>query len=454
MLVEGVLALLKSNPLYVFLLPLWLLKGKARFKREVAGRVDLDPALLPYHGPFLELLRGEKAAGRRLVLATAANERFAQRVAVHLGIFDLVLASDDKTNLSSVRKRDRLVDCFGDRGFDYAGNSRVDVPIWARARGALVVNGGPGVERLAAAVAPVGRAFERPPVRLSTYVRGLRIHQWVKNLLLFVPVAAAHRLLDLEQVAQAGIAFLAFGLCASSVYVLNDLLDLSADRQHPVKRHRPFAAGDLPVQQGLVLIPILLAGALVLASLLPPLFVAALGLYYGLTLAYSLRLKQVVLLDVLALAALYTLRIIAGGAATDTSLSFWLLAFSMFLFLSLALVKRYSELLLYRELDRESAAGRGYQTADLEMLAQFGITAGYLAVLVLALYIDSPAVAPLYAHPEALWLVCPVLLFWISRVWLLARRGELLEDPVVFAIQDRLSHALFLLVALCVWTAT
>ena len=233
LLIEGVLALLKSNPLYVFLFPLWLLKGKARFKREVAERVDLDPALLPYHGPFLDLLRGEKTAGRTLVLATAANERFAQRVAVHLGIFDLVLASDDKTNLSSVRKRDRLVECFGDRGFDYAGNSRVDVPIWARARGALVVNGGPGVERLAAAVAPVGRVFERPQVRLSTYVRGLRIHQWVKNLLLFVPVAAAHRLLDLELVAQAGIAFLAFGLCASSVYVVNDLLDLSADRQHP-----------------------------------------------------------------------------------------------------------------------------------------------------------------------------------------------------------------------------
>ena len=221
-----------------------------------------------------------------------------------------------------------------------------------------------------------------------------------------------------------------------------------------MKRHRPFAAGDLPVQQGLVLIPVLLAGALGACIAAAAAVRGRAWAYYGLTLAYSLRLKQVVLLDVLALAALYTLRIIAGGAATDTSLSFWLLAFSMFLFLSLALVKRYSELLLYRELDRESAAGRGYQTADLEMLAQFGITAGYLAVLVLALYIDSPAVAPLYAHPEALWLVCPVLLFWISRVWLLARRGELQEDPVVFAIQDRLSHALFLLVALCVWTAT
>ena len=453
-LIEGLLALLKADPLYVFVLPLWLLKGKAWFKKQVADRVDLDVSLLPYHEPLVDYLRAEKAAGRELVLATASNQRYAERVASHVGLFDRVFASDSNTNLSRGHKRDRLVMSFGEQGFEYAGNARADVPIWAKAQGAVVVNGGPRLARLAATVAPVVRVFERPAFGVRCYLKALRVHQWVKNVLLFVPLAAAHRLLDLEQLAHASLAFIAFGLCASSVYVLNDLLDLSADRQHPVKCSRPFASGELGVEQGLLLVPLLLLVALAVASLLPVQFIGLLGLYVLLTLAYSLRLKQLVLLDVLALAALYTLRIIAGGAATGTSLSFWLLAFSMFLFLSLALVKRYSELVLCRELDRQSAAGRGYQTADLEMLAQFGITAGYLAVLVLALYIDSSAVTSLYTQPMALWVVCPILLYWISRVWLLARRGEVREDPVVFALRDRLSHGLLVLAALCVWIAT
>jgi 4-hydroxybenzoate polyprenyltransferase len=453
LLLESLFGLLKRNLLYLLWLPLWLLEGKAAFKRRLAERVELAVDLLPYNEPLLAWLREQRAAGRPLLLATASHVTYAEQVALHLGLFEGILASDGDTNLSGSRKRRRLVELYGERGFDYAGNARVDLEVWSQARAAVLVNVPERVAAQAAALTRIEQRFQDPSPGLRDYLKALRLHQWLKNLLLFVPLAAAHQALDPLLLGQVLLGFLAFGLCASSVYLLNDLLDLPADRRHPSKRRRAFASGRIPLQHGVALIPLLLLGALSLALGLPWEFLGVLALYYATTLAYSLRLKQAALVDVLTLAGLYTLRLVAGGAAAGVPLSFWLLAFSMFLFLSLALVKRYSELLVMQQENRDNAQGRGYQVGDLEGLAQFGAASGYLAVLVLALYINSEQIKDLYARPEAVWLLCPLLLYWISRVWLLARRDQMHEDPVVFAIEDRRSHWLVVIGAAILWLA-
>lgn len=436
---ESVLVLLRRNPLYLFVLPLWLAGGKARFKRELARRALPDPADLVYNIPFLDWLRSQHGR-RELVLCTAADAGIASGVAGHLGVFDLVLASDGERNLDGARKAAALVDRYGERGFDYAANGAVDVGIWRHARRAIVVNASASTERAARAATEVEEVMPAQPAGVRAWLRALRLHQWIKNLLVFVPLLTAHLALDPQAVGRAAMAFLAFGLCASSVYLLNDLLDLPADRAHPRKRARPFAAGQLSLLAGLALAPLLLVAAFTLAGLmLPERFVLALAGYYLLTLLYSLVLKRVEMLDVVVLATLYTARIVAGTFALGIALSFWLLAFSMFLFLSLALVKRYTELEVMREQGRTEAAGRGYRTDDLPMLGALGAAAGYLSVLVLALYINSANSEALYAQPKALWLLCPLLLYWISRVWLLTQRGRMHDDPLLYAMRDPVS---------------
>ncbi len=453
LLAEAILALLKRNLLYLFALPVWLAKGRAHLKQQVADRVDLEIGLLPYHGAFVDYLKEQRATGRRLVLATGSNVKFAEAVASHLGFFDEVLASDAETNLSGQSKLERLTSAYGEGNFDYAGNAKVDLAIWAHAGEAILVNPGAGVAEATRKLTPIAQLFDDTGGRWRHYLKALRPHHWLKNVLVFVPLVLAHRFGEPTLLAQAVLAFLAFGLCASGVYVLNDLLDLPADRRHPTKRHRPFAAGSISIVSGAALIPGLLAATVVLAWWLPPEFLAVLALYFVTNLAYSIRLKRSALIDVLVLAGLYTLRVIAGAAAVSVVPSFWLLAFSMFVFLSFALVKRYTELFHLREQGKDHAAGRGYQSVDLESLAQFGSTSGYMAVLVLALYINSETVKALYTRPEVIWLLCPLLLYIVSRIWLLARRGELHEDPVVFAIEDRRSQWCAGLGAILLWAA-
>ncbi len=438
-LIESIFALLKRNILFLFLLPVWVLRGKARFKHEIADRVDMDVSLLPYCSSLLTYLRELKSAGRPIVLATASNQKFANQIAQHLGLFDVVLASDAELNLSGNRKRERLIEVFGEHGFDYAGNAGIDLRIWSHSRKGILVNTSSSLKRQARQVCEVERVFDDRDNGIRPYIKAIRLHQWLKNLLVFVPLMVAHQIQEVDLLLQASLAFLAFGLCASSVYLLNDLLDLPEDRRHPTKRARPLATGQVPIQAAMLLIPGLLILAFAVALLLPIEFVAVLGLYYIATLAYSLGLKRVAIVDVLLLAGLYTIRII-GGSMVSIVPSFWLLAFSIFIFLSLALVKRYSELLVLRKVNEEVARGRGYMMVDLEGLAQFGTASGYMSVLVLALYINSDQVGKLYTHPELIWLLCPLFLYWISRIWLLARRDLMHEDPVVFAIQDRASY--------------
>jgi 4-hydroxybenzoate polyprenyltransferase len=453
LLVESFFVLLRQAPLAILLMPFWLLRGKAYLKEQIARRVQLDVTVLPYHAEFLAYLRQAHAAGRRLVLATASHLHFAEQVAVYLGIFQAVMATVAGHNLSRSRKGERLVAAYGKRGFDYAGNSRADLAVWSLARAALVVNPALGVERAARALLPVTAVFDDRRGGWKVYLEALRLRQWLKNVLLFVPLLAAHRYHEFDPLAQGVLAFLAFGLCASSVYLLNDLLDLPADRHHPRKRHRPFAAGTLSVVHGAALVPALLGAAFIVAAWLPLTYLEVLTGYYLLTLTYSVHLKQVVMLDVLTLAGLYVVRLIAGGAAVGVPLSFWLLALSLFLFLSLALVKRYAELLDLRRSGNDEAQGRGYHVEDLALLRAMGAASGYLAVLVLALYVNSPEVRILYHYPEVIWLLCPLVLYWVSRVWIMAHRGEMHDDPVVFALRDRHSQRLVLIGALILWAA-
>lgn len=449
LLLESIFALLRDKPLLVFALPVWLTKGKAAFKAEVARRVVLDMAEMPWDERVRKLLR-DAAGTRYRVLCTASDRALACAAAEHIGEFDEVLSSDGVCNLSGRSKATLLVDRFGERGFDYAGNAEVDLHVWRVAREAIIVNAPTSLADAAARCTRVSQHLPAPDAGAALWLRALRVHQWLKNMLVFVPLLASHRIFEPMAASQAAIAFVAFSLCASGVYLLNDLLDLASDRQHPRKRMRPFAAGTLPLLHGMLAVPALTAFAFALALWVSPLFAAALGLYLLLTLAYSLYLKRIVMMDVMVLAALYTLRIVAGTLAIGAALSFWLLAFSMFLFLSLAMLKRYTELLTVQALGDARTAGRGYHVDDLPLVQSLGAASGYLAVLVLALYINSTASELLYRHPQLLWLLCPVLLYWIGRAWMIAHRGLMRDDPVVFAATDRASQLLVAVSALIV----
>ena len=455
LLLETSMAFLRSHPLQLFKPFGWLAKGKATLKENLALATDIDVSVLPYDREVIELIENERSCGRKIILATASHHTLANRIAEHLQLFDQVLASNAERNLSANCKRDLLIDHYGEGGFDYAGNSLDDIPVWAAARHAYVVNPDSGVERLASAQGNVKLVINSSKSYRRDWMKALRLHQWMKNALIFVPLLAAHHLTNPLLLLQGVLAFLLFGFCASSVYLLNDLLDLADDRHHTSKRHRPFAAGKLSIKSGLIACPILLMGSFIGSlSLLPPEFSGTLLAYYVLTLAYSLSLKRQMGIDVIALALLYTLRIVAGAAALSLPLTFWVLAFSMFMFLSLALVKRYAELReARRNGDTKKSRGRGYYPADLEMISSLGASSGYLAVMVLALYIHDQATAALYAHPQIIWLACPLLLFWITRVWMFTHRGEMHDDPVIFAIRDRSSLIVGALFGIVFWAA-
>lgn len=453
LLLESLILLLKRNPLYLLCLPFWLLRGKANLKSEIASRVTLNPAALPYNNEFISWLKDERAAGRSLWLCTAADMRLATAVAGHLGSFDGVIASEGGVNLAGAKKAELLVQRFGEAGFDYCGNEVRDIAVWAHANGAIIVRAGEHLEQKVAAQMRVLRTFPAQRNTSMATVRALRPHQWIKNALVLVPLAAAHRIGAESSVAVGLLAVAAFCLCASSVYLLNDLLDLEADRAHHRKSKRPFAAGDISILTGLLLTPALLVIAAILTAFLPGKFAAVLISYYVLTVAYSFKLKSAVLVDALTLAGLYTLRVIAGAAAVSVPLSFWLLLFSIFLFLSLAFVKRFAELEVMRQQGRLRAAGRGYHVEDLSLLQSLGTASGYLSVLVLALYINSPEIAGLYHRPKVIWGLCVLMLYWISRVWMVAQRGNMHDDPVVFALKDPVSIAIGILAAAAVVVA-
>lgn len=452
---EACLRLLAERPWLALLLPLWLFGGKAAFKQRVSDHVRLDPQTLPYNQPLLEFLQAEKQRGRPLWLVTASHRQTAGDVAGYIGLFDGVVASDATQNLSGSRKAARLVKQFGEKGFVYAANEQVDLAVWRQAGGAIVVNASETLTRRAETVTQLERYFPRQGTAdtLKTLLRAMRLHQWSKNALIFVPLVLSHSWDVPNLVLVSLLAFIAFGCAASAIYLVNDLIDLEADRLHHQKRHRPFAAGLLPLTWGIAMIPVLLLLAFAIASMVNLGFSLALLGYLLLTLTYSLFLKPLALLDVLALTTLYTLRIIAGAIAVSVPLSYWLLAFSMFIFFSLALSKRFSELHNLKQTPEGTQTTRGYHTEDISMISLFGVSSGYLSVLIMVLYIHDLQADSLYDHPLWLWPVAITILYWISRIWLLAHRGVLHEDPVLFAIHDRTSYVVALLAATCLLLA-
>jgi 4-hydroxybenzoate polyprenyltransferase/phosphoserine phosphatase len=455
LLMETAMAFVRSKPLKVFKMLGWLLKGKAALKEGLALETQIDVSVLPYNPQIIDMINAEKANGRMIVLATASHVSLAERIAEHLQLFDLVLASNANRNLSGNNKRDLLVAHYGEGGFDYVGNSKDDLPIWNVSRQAYVVNPDRGVESRVKAMSQVEPTIRTNTSGLRDWRKAMRMHQWLKNALIFVPLLASHRFTQFDLMRDGVFAFFCFGLCASSVYILNDLLDLGDDRHHKSKCNRPFASGRLSIKAGLIFVPTLLVAAFGAALLLLPWqFSAVMAAYYGLTLAYSLQLKRLMAVDVIVLAMLYTTRIIAGVAAFNLTLTFWILAFSMFIFLSLAMVKRYAELRDARVREVTTMArGRGYYPGDLDMIASLGASSGYLAVMVLALYIQDAKTTALYVTPHVIWLACPLLLFWVTRVWMLTHRGQMNEDPVVFAIRDRTSQLIGAVFLLMFWIA-
>lgn len=432
---EGLFLLLRKQPLAFFLVPLWLLSGgPARLKMEIASRVQLDAASLPYREEVLAVLRAERAAGRKIILATGTPKPFADAIAAHLGLFDAVMATDGAHNLTSGRKARALHDIYGDAGFDYVGNSRHDVKVFDIARASVVV----APDRAAARWQAKNGGILIPGEKASwrTLVRMLRVHQWLKNALVAVPLILSHESWSWQMLFACGLAFVAFSAAASAIYIVNDFFDLALDRQHPRKRSRPFASGVLSVPFGMACSAGLLGISFLIALALPIEFLGVLLLYVASTTAYSISIKRMLLLDVLMLAGLYTMRILAGTAATGTETSFWLLSFSTFFFLSLALVKRYVELQSTRLAEGERIAGRGYRAEDREVIAQAGMASAFSSALVLALYIDSDAVRAQYAHPWIVWPLGPIALYLTMRIWILARRGEIHDDPVIFIIRD------------------
>lgn len=442
---ESALLLLRNQPHLVFLLPFWLLGGKAHLKQTLAAHAQLNALSLPYNHALIDYLRFQKKQGRTLVLCTATDKRIAEAVALHLGLFDAVMATEGNTNLAGHAKAAALVERFGEQQFDYIGNADTDLAVWAKAKQGIVVNCSASLVSRAQAIVDVVHVIAQPPISFSEWLRVFRVHQWVKNILLFVPVLAAHQAITGELGITLLLAFIAFSLCASSVYIANDLLDLESDRQHPRKCHRPFAAGHVPVALGVVLAPLLMVLSFVLAAFVNASFFIWLLIYFAITCAYSWGLKRLVLVDCLTLAILYTLRIVAGAAAVHVPLSFWLLALSIFLFLSLAFIKRYAELQVHDSNSVSKVHGRGYYTSDASLVQQLGVSSGFAAVLVLALYLNSTTVVLLYRTPEIIWVAVPLMLWWLSWMWLKAHRGLMHDDPIVFAMKDKTSIAIGIL---------
>jgi 4-hydroxybenzoate polyprenyltransferase len=440
LLYESFLAAFKRDPAVLFLSPLWLLKGRAFLKRKLAARAQLAVELLPLNEVVIDYLRTQADAGRSILLVSASDVALVEKVADRLDFVDGVIASEGVTNCKGSAKAAAIKARLGAQGWEYVGDSSADFDVWKEAVHVTCVSSSASFSKRVSQTFPKATIISKKGAGIKVLLRALRVHQWAKNLLVFLPLVLAHQLFNLTAWGQAVSAALAFSLCASGVYLLNDLLDLEADRAHPRKRRRPYAAGLLPLSSAIVLAPLLFASAFVIAALVSPAFTLVLAIYLVITTGYSYRLKALMFVDIITLAILYTIRLVGGGIATHVEVSQWLLALSMFLFVSLACVKRFSELLVLRNRNESRPRGRGYLVGDIDQVAMFGSSSAYIAVLVLALYVSSKEIIELYRTPQVIWLACPLLMYWISRTWLLARRGLVHDDPLVFALRDKVTY--------------
>ena len=449
---ESILLAVKRRPWLILYIPFWLITGGiVAVKSNIYKYASPNPLILPYNEDILNYIREEKSKGRKIILATASMQEIADSISDHLGIFDDVIGTSAKNNLRRKKKLEALEEKFGKKGFDYIGDSFSDIDVWKGARKAILVNPKRNIQKQAEFSGNVDRIFKTPKNKLKLIIKEIRVYQWVKNLLIFLPMFLAHHFYDFYSYLDALIAFFSFSFTASSVYVLNDMMDIEADREHPKKKERPFASGELSIQSGVYLIPVLLLlGFGIAAVALPLQFLSVLFMYYILTTAYSFYLKRVYVLDLIILATLYTIRLLAGAVATDVIISTWAMAFSMFLFLSLALVKRFTEIKTSLKNKKKDIKGRGYRISDIDLIRSAGTSSGLLSVVILALYLNSNEVLALYDSPNLLYLIAPLLLFWILRIWFKTDRGEMTDDPIVFTVKDLTSYIVGFLIALII----
>ena len=453
LLYEGFILLLRKNLFYIFPCFLWLLKGKVYLKNKILGIVQIPSALLPYNETLLEFLNKEHTNGRKLVLATASPIANAIEIATVHPIFSEVYGTTETVNLKGKAKLKELVSRFGEKGFDYIGNSQSDLVIFASSRYSYLVNPSALLESRTKKISDLKYTWNIKKTSLKEYIKAIRAYQWIKNTLIFVPLITSHSISSTKLLTLAIGAFAAFSMIASAGYLINDLLDLNSDRAHPRKRFRPMASGKMSILSGIILAFILLTGGILLASKLSFSFLIVVVFYFIASFTYSMFFKKIVLYDVFILALLYSTRVFAGGIVTDVPLSFWLIAFSTFIFLSLAFVKRYSELAQVTGETGLKSRGREYFSEDIHLLQIMGIASGFMSVIVFSLYINSPEVIELYSKPKILWAISLLFLFWISRIWLITSRGKMTDDPIVFALKDVTSYFIFLLVGLIVFVS-
>jgi 4-hydroxybenzoate polyprenyltransferase len=434
-LVESVIQVIKQSIFNLFKLPIWMLQGRAAFKREVASRAQVSGALLPYRNEFLAYLRAQKSSGRAVILATAADKSIADDVANHLALFDAVLASSKHRNLKGKAKLEEIRAVVGDK-FVYAGDSSADLPIWQASEAAIPVGTRAKLAHSLRQMVPIEAEFPKENISLQAWTKAMRVHQWLKNLLIFVPLITTFSLIQPSHLLASMVAFLAFSFSASATYIVNDLWDLQSDRKHPRKRLRPFASARLPITYGLAAAAILLLCGAGLSLCVSKAFAAMLASYVILTSLYSWVLKEYVLIDVIMLSVLYTLRIFAGSVAINVSTSSWLLAFSVFIFLSLALVKRCSELVSLDQSGSTVTAGRDYRVSDLAILWPLGVGSALCSIVIFGLFTSAAETQARYSTPALLWLVAIGLIYWLARLWIKTSRGEMHDDPLVYAIKD------------------
>jgi len=445
---------IRKKPWILFLLPFWFLKGISYVKYRTSQIAEPDITLLPVWTDVLNFVNEEKAKGRKIVLATAAAESTANKVAEQFGIFDEVFATTEKLNLRSENKRNALVNAFGEKGYDYIGDSHADLPVWASAHSAITINISDSLKKKTEKVAQISRSFQDDSPWLTVIFKQLRVHQWVKNLLLFLPLFLAHEFSNISSWLTLIMGFFIFSFISSSIYIFNDILDVESDRRHEWKKHRPLASGKISMITGSkIAITLLIIGFASSFIFLNGSFNIALLIYLVLTTLYSFYLKSIFAVDILVLASLYSLRIFAGGLLAEVEISKWLISFSMFVFLSLSVLKRYAELDALEHKGKEENKSRGYLLIDKMLLLAIGVSSGIISVLVFILYIASEEVVGLYSQPILLYAISPLFLLWILRLWFFSVRGEMHEDPVVFTLKDKLSYVVAILIAIIIFGA-
>src|SRR5262245_5807360 len=452
---ESILALARTAPQCLLVLPFWLMRGQAYLWHRLSQFVTLNVALLPYRPEVIEYLKKEKCAGREITLISGAHHTLVERVAGHLNLFDHCMGSNEMAHLIGEKKLSVIVQLYGKKSFDYIGDSRADLPIWKESRRAVITGSN---MFLVAQLRKCADSYEhiepldKPGIR--SLLKAMRVYQWAKNLLLFSAIFLGHKFTIPALIFNVLWGFAAFSLCGSAVYILNDMMDLEADRLHARKRNRPFAAGDISPVTGALISAVLLFGAFAIAIPLSLSFAATLGAYFALTLLYSFYLKEKLLIDVFLLASLYSIRVWAGGICAGIEISQWAIAFFMCLFLSLALAKRYSGLLASAGAQEDKPLNRrGYRPSDIPFVLAYGCGSALMSIIVIAIYLNSPDVSINYQRPSMLWFVCPTLAYWSGRLWILATRGELDEDPVLFAIKDKISYLLGAIIIMIVIVA-